>query len=107
MVVKVASSTGQSVRTVALASFALTLWTFLQIEEQERFARVEAEHARLDAAGLSAVAYHEPKKLEIREQRFLARVGAIPSREEALRRAAELNRRHDELMARSPLPEIG
>lgn len=90
--------------SVALAAYALTLWTFLQLEEADRFARIEAEYDRLDAAGLQAVAFHEPKKLELRSSRFLARVGAVPSREEALRKAAELNSRDLRLKEQFPLP---
>lgn len=97
MIVRVATSTGQSVRAVALMSFALTLWTFLQIEEQAKFARFEEERNRFDQAELVALAFLAPHELRARESRFLSRVGALPSRDEALRRGAELDRRDREL----------
>lgn len=79
--------------------YALTLLTFLQFEEQDRFARIEAEHRRFDTAGLTALALSEPHKLQQRQHRFLASLGALPSREEAIRRAMELDRRDRELKA--------
>lgn len=103
---RVATSTGQSVRAVALTAFALTLWTFLQIEEQARFARIEEERNRFDLAELVALAFLAPGELRTRESRFLGRIGALPSREEAFRRGAELDRRDRELKAKNPLPPV-
>lgn len=107
VIVRVAVATGRDVAALALASYAVTLWTFLQLEEIERLRAVKEERDRLDVAGLTAAAFHEPHRLEIREQRFLSRVGALPSREEAMRRAFELDRRDRELKALNPLPEAG
>jgi hypothetical protein len=107
VIVRVATSTGQSVRAVALMSFALTLWTFLQIEEQARFARLEDERNRFDLAELVALSFLAPGELRARESRFLSRAGALPSRDEALRRGFELDRRDRALKAGDQPPDKG
>lgn len=43
------------------------------IQERVERERLRLEHARIDAAGLQAIAFHDPKQLGKLEERFLAR----------------------------------
>lgn len=95
--VMVACETGRSVRQVALDSYAVTLFTFLQIEERNRLSRLIEERHRLDTAGLTAVAMWEPKKLAEFENRFRLKLRKLPSREQALRSAAALMKKIEQV----------
>lgn len=74
-----ATATGQSVRAVAVESFALTLWTWALYKQREREHAVERLGERTDLAGLVAVAFHEPAKLQQAELRYLASAGRLSS----------------------------
>lgn len=79
VVLETATATGQSVRAVAAESFALTLWTWGILRQREREAAVERMGERTDLAGLVAVAFHEPAKLQQAELRYLAAAGRLSS----------------------------
>lgn len=77
VLVETATATGQSVRAVAVESFALTLWTWAVLRQIERQAEVTRLGERTDLAGLMAVAFHEPAKLQQAELRYLAAAGQL------------------------------
>lgn len=79
VVIETAIATGQSVRAVAAESFALTLWTWGVLKQREREAQIERMGERTDLAGLVAVAFHEPNKLQQAELRYLAAAGRLSS----------------------------
>lgn len=79
VIFETATATGQSVRAVAAESFALTLWTWGVLRQREREAAVERMGERTDLAGLIAVAFHEPAKLQQAELRYLAAAGRLSS----------------------------
>lgn len=79
VIVETATATGQTVRAVALESFALTLWTWAALRQIEREASVERMGERTDLAGLVAVAFHDPGKLAQAELRYLAAAGRLGS----------------------------
>lgn len=77
VVIETATATGQPVRAVAVESFALTLWTWAGIQRAKRDAMVERMGERTDLAGLVAVAFHEPAKLQQAEWRYLKAAGGL------------------------------
>jgi hypothetical protein len=87
--VHVARETGQSVREVASESFALTLWTWATVQPIWREESVERMGERTDLAGLVAVAFHEPAKLQQAEMRYLKAAGQLQATIENSRSRAE------------------
>lgn len=77
VIVHVARETGQPVRVVAAESFALTLWTWATVQPIWREESVERMGERTDLAGLVAVAFHEPGKLQQAEMRYLKAAGQL------------------------------
>ena len=77
VIVQTAHSTGQSVRAIAGESFALTLWTWGELMQMQREHHVERMGERTDAAGLMAVAFHEPASLQKAELRYLSAAGRL------------------------------
>jgi hypothetical protein len=73
----VARQTGRAVAEVAGESFALTLWTWGELMAMEREATVERMGERTDLAGLVAVAFHEPAKLQQAELRYMKAAGTL------------------------------
>ena len=71
-------------------SFALTLFTFLQIEEARRLEDLKTEWRQIEKAGLTAVAFHKPSKLADAVEDYKRRLKLVPSREEAIERAKKL-----------------
>jgi hypothetical protein len=67
-------SSGQSLRAVAEEDYAVTLWTYLQVEEDARLARYVSRSERLDLAALLALATHAPKELDRVRRDLLAEV---------------------------------
>lgn len=95
VVTTVARQTGRAVRDVAGESFALTLWTWGELMAMEREAAVERMGERTDLAGLVAVAFHEPQKLQAAELRYLKAAGTLTRALDAQRaRLAALAARH-------------
>jgi hypothetical protein len=77
VIVQTARATGQTVRQVASESFALTLWTWGMAQRISRDDAVERMGERTDMAGLVAVAFHEPAKLQQAEYRYLQAAGRL------------------------------
>lgn len=77
VLVVVARHTGRAVAEVAGESFALTLWTWGELMAMEREAAVERMGERTDLAGLVAVAFHEPQKLQGAELRYMKAAGTL------------------------------
>lgn len=77
VVVQTAQATGQPVREVARESFALTLWTWAELQQMDREAAVDRMGDRTDMAGLTAMAYHEPQSLQKAELRYLSAAGRL------------------------------
>lgn len=89
MIVQVAQATGATVREVAGESYALTLWTWAQVQRLTREDAVERLGDRTDMAGLMAVAFHEPAKLQQAEVRYLAAAGRLDATLRTARARAE------------------
>jgi hypothetical protein len=85
VIIETATATGQSVRAVAAESFALTLWTWSGIRQAAQEASVERLGERTDLAGLIAVAFHEPAKLQQAEMRYLSAAGRLSAMLDATR----------------------
>jgi hypothetical protein len=77
VIVQTAARTGQSVRQVAGESYAVTLWTWALAQRIGREEAVERLGERTDMAGLVAVAFHEPAKLQQAEWRYLKAAGRL------------------------------
>ena len=85
VIIQTATATGQSVRAVAAESFALTLWTWAGVRQAAKESAVERLGERTDLAGLVAVAFHDPAKLQQAEMRYLASAGRLSSMLDATR----------------------
>jgi hypothetical protein len=80
--VRVAVATGRPVLAIARESYALTLWTWAHLEQQRDIERALARGDRFDAAGLMAVALHDPKKLDPLRDEFVRSLGVrTPARQ--------------------------
>jgi len=77
VVVETATRNGRPVREVASESFALTLWTWAELQAIEREASVSRLGERTDLAGLMAVAFHQPQDLQKMEMRYLKAAGRL------------------------------
>jgi hypothetical protein len=98
VVVQVARATARPVAEVARDSFALTLWTWGEIMAMDREATVERMGERTDLAGLVAVAFHEPSKLQQAELRYLKAAGRLTSMiDQAKARTLALVAQHERL----------
>lgn len=75
MIVSVAAAESRSVRAVAAESYALTLWTFLQLRDRDRLRRASARFDRLDAADLLALAFHDPKLIAQERRTYVGSLG--------------------------------
>jgi hypothetical protein len=64
--------------TVARDSYALTLWTWWHLIQQDRRAWIDAKLDRFDLAGMIAHAQHEPKKLGEQYEQFLSEILVSP-----------------------------
>jgi hypothetical protein len=64
-------------RDVANDSFALTLWTWAELQLIEREASVERLGERTDMAGQIAIAFHQPQDLQKMEMRYLKAAGQL------------------------------
>jgi hypothetical protein len=67
-----------------------TLWTWLQLQEQERFEEIKDRGRMLHMAGLLAVAFHEPKKLSDEHHRLMKDAGMLPTPEEAIENVSDV-----------------
>lgn len=70
-------ATGRSVAEVGRDALALNLWTWWEVRQIEEEARVQRLGERVDAAAMTALAFHEPKKLATQERRYLKEAGLL------------------------------
>jgi succinate dehydrogenase flavin-adding protein (antitoxin of CptAB toxin-antitoxin module) len=86
----VAQAMGQKTKDVALDDYAVTLFTFLQLEDARRLDRLVEESDRLDMAWLNAKAFNRPEMLREASAAFQRKIQNVPDRETVLRLAAEI-----------------
>lgn len=77
-------------RDVVLDSYAVTLYTFLALEEGRRLDRLLEEGDRLSLGGLVSVAFNQPQKLGDLERRYRAKLQGKMPREDLMRLAAKV-----------------
>lgn len=79
---------------VADAPFVRTLWTDYHIRQRESHNELRARGRQLNEAGLMAMGFHEPKKLQVEHQRLMSdireRSGEQPSVDEIRAQALAL-----------------
>jgi len=94
MISRVARAYGQLPRVVARERFADVVWAAMQLTELERFDALRRDGEGLQAATRTAIAFHEPKRLEEQRREFLARLNPkkVLSAKEARARALKLIR---------------
>lgn len=82
-------ATGRPVREVVRQPAALTLWTFLQLEDLQRLERLQAKDDRHDLASLIAAAVFDARAFERARSAFVAELSRDPEpdRDRALRAA--------------------
>lgn len=80
-------------RQVVRQPWAVTLWTFLGLLEQQRVQALVRRIDRIDEANLTALAHHEPNKLDIERNAALVDASIHPDEAELTaeeRRARDL-----------------
>jgi len=80
---------GHDMQRVWRQPYAVTLWTWHQLQSRNRVITLTREHERIDAAGLVAMAFHDPKQLAQAERRLIDKV--VSSNETASSRDAWKN----------------
>jgi hypothetical protein len=75
--VQVAAATGRSAAVVGREALALNLWTWFELHTMEEEARVQRLGERVDLAGMVAMGFHEPKKLDTQHRRYLREAGLL------------------------------
>lgn len=98
-------ATGRAVRDVSEDSYALTLWTWWHLEQQEKIRGIRREAERQDAAVLAAFAQHSPERLIELQRGFQDRVMRTGRREDPdvrARRVAEMVEAHSRLRPLTP-----
>lgn len=92
VLVEVATRTGRSVAEVVQQPFALSLWTWAELREIDREATVTRLGERLDAAGMTAMAFHDPPSLQKQELRYYRQAGLLGKMmDDARERAARVH----------------
>jgi hypothetical protein len=89
----VARATGQSVRQIAGESWALTVWTFLQVSELEEIERIYGEGNRIDLAGLVGLALMQPSELHARDHKWRQKAQLVLPNKDAIERGLAMARR--------------
>ena len=74
MIASVARVSGRSLESVAADSYALTLYSHLQNQDIEYIESLKREQESLQLAESIAVAFHEPKKLDLIRSALRARI---------------------------------
>ncbi len=108
MIVYVATRTHRGMLDVARESYALTLWSSLQLSELEERDAQRERYARYDLAGMIAMAHHEPKALADAMTAFVDDITASRVTDDELRAKAErlqkMLRDHERMV---PIPTPG
>lgn len=76
---RVARAFGQDPIALGVRPFAAAAWTFLTLMETEEFDLLQDDGAALRQASLTAIAFHEPRKLEGEHRSLLQRMRAETS----------------------------
>lgn len=105
MLTRVWARGGGSLRDVAEEAYAVTLWTFLQLEDEARIARFVARSERLDLGGLVAMATHAPKELD-RVHRELLREARGTSEAIRTKERQLIERLRKQVRPRRPPPSL-
>jgi hypothetical protein len=106
VIIETAREFGRPVREVLAEPFALTLWSWGQCQAMGREARVTRMGERTDMAGLIAVAFHEPAKLQAAETRYLKAAGLLKPMQQAQKaRLDTLREQYEAAMAKATTPE--
>jgi hypothetical protein len=87
---RVAIATGQSPAALWRAPYRRTLYEFYHLEQIERHEDFRVRGRALSAAGLTALAFHEPKRLAGEHQRLLSDMRPRISDDEARANAMAL-----------------
>lgn len=90
MIARVAATHGRPFPAVAREPYALTLYTFAQLQEHERIMGLVDRFRALETAGLLAFAFHEPKRLGDVYHELRREAGALPSDAESRALADEI-----------------
>jgi len=90
IIVQVAKGTGTSFKIQAREDYAVTLYTFLQLEQAKKLDSLLEEGGRIEQASLMAIAFHEPKKLKGASEALRRKIMNVPDRATAIRLAAEI-----------------
>jgi hypothetical protein len=69
------------------APYYRTLWTFLHLQQRERIDDLLSRGRALHGASLSAIAFHEPKRLSDEQRRLMEDAGQVPTPETTLKAA--------------------
>jgi hypothetical protein len=77
VLVEVSRETGQPVRVVAGEAFAVTLWTWAELQDIKREEGITRMGERTDLAGQVAIAFHQPQDLQKMEMRYLKAAGQL------------------------------
>lgn len=103
VLVRVARDTGRSLPEISGESFALTLWTWAELEDMAREDQVSRMGERTDLAGQMAVAFHQPQDLLKLEHRYLKAAGQLTPMMDAVRE--RLTRIAEDAAKAKPVPE--
>jgi hypothetical protein len=107
VIVETAREFGRPVREVLGDPYALTLWSWSQTTAMHRELRVTRMGERTDMAGLVAMAFHEPAKLQTAENRYLKAAGLLKATQDAQKaRLLTLREQYEAAVAKAaPAPE--
>lgn len=86
----VAKTLGMKVQEVIEQPFALTLWTWMEIQEARRIESLIDDNRSLRDAGRLAMAFHEPNKLREEQAEWEVRAGIALSADDLRERAEKL-----------------
>jgi hypothetical protein len=103
VLVRVARDTGRPVPEIGGQSFALTLWTWAELEDMAREDQVARMGERTDLAGQVAVAFHQPQDMLKLEHRYLKAAGQLTPMIDAARE--RLTRIAEDAAKAQPVPE--
>lgn len=102
VIIETAREFGRPVRDVLAEPYALTLWSWGQCQAIGRERRVTRMGERTDLAGLVALAFHEPAKLQTAETRYLKAAGMLKPMQAAQKaRLVDLKAQYDAAVAKA------
>jgi len=102
VIVETAREFGRPMREMLAEPYALTLWSWGQCQRMTGEARVTRMGERTDLAGLMAVAFHEPAKLQAAENRYLKAAGMLKPMQQAQKaRLLTLREQYEAAMAKA------